>query len=178
MRTVLLSPFNTAITLGYIKNFNATTINELRGNFTRFADNQLSDNSGINCGIPQIQVEAYPTGNLQVAGVIQGTDTPAILAQNTYEVRDTLTKGNGQSHRSVLAANTDGSRTTTICSEAPGRFILFQVSGIWPTAPPSSNRSTPMRTRAAQRMPLRYFRDHLRRFICAGRLACYFQLDC
>ncbi len=31
-------------------------------------------------------------GNLQVAGVIQSTDTPAILAQNTYEIRDTLTK--------------------------------------------------------------------------------------
>lgn len=87
-----LKPLNTAITVGYIKNFNATTINELRGNFTRFGDNQLSDNAGINFGIPQIQVESYPFGNMQVAGVIQSPDTPAILAQNTYEVRDTATK--------------------------------------------------------------------------------------
>ncbi len=32
-------------------------INELRGNFTRFADNQLNDTSGMNWGIPRIQVE-------------------------------------------------------------------------------------------------------------------------
>lgn len=87
-----LKPLNTAVTLGYIKNFGATMINELRGNFTRFADNQLNDNAGINYGIPQIQVESYPTGDLQVAGVLQSPDTPAILAQNTYEIHDQLTK--------------------------------------------------------------------------------------
>ncbi|MBV8570154.1 MAG: TonB-dependent receptor, partial [Acidobacteriaceae bacterium] len=87
-----LKPLNTAITAGYIKNFNPTTINELRANFTRFADNQLNDNAGVNFGIPQIQVESYPTGFLQVAGAIQSPDTPAILAQNTYEVHDQATK--------------------------------------------------------------------------------------
>ncbi len=87
-----LKPTNTAVTLAYIRNQNATTINELRGNFTRFADNQLNDNAGTNFGIPQIQVEGYPFGNLQVAGVIQAATTPAIFAQNTYEIRDTVTK--------------------------------------------------------------------------------------
>ncbi len=93
-------PLNTAITAIYIRNFNATTINELRSNFTRFADNQLNDTSGVNWGIPHIQVEAYPFGDMQVAGAPWGTDTPAILAQNTYEIRDTLIKvwGNHTAH--------------------------------------------------------------------------------
>ncbi len=89
---VYQKPTNTAVTLGYIRNISSTVINELRGNFTRFADNQITDNAGTNFGIPQIQVESYPTGNLQVAGVLASPDTPAILAQNTYEVRDTVTK--------------------------------------------------------------------------------------
>ncbi len=89
---VYLKPTNTAVTLAYVRNWSPTVINELRGNFTRFADNQINDNPGTNFGIPQIQVESYPFGDMQVAGVLQSTDTPAILAQNTYEVRDTLTK--------------------------------------------------------------------------------------
>jgi len=89
---VFFKPTNTAVTLGYIRNWSPTVINELRGNFTRFADNQISDNPGTNFGIPQIQVESYPFGNMQVAGVLQATTTPGILAQNTYELRDTLTK--------------------------------------------------------------------------------------
>ncbi len=90
---VPFKPTNTAVTAIYIRNINATTINELRGNFTRFADNQLNDSKGVNWGIPRIQVEAYPSiGSLQVAGAPWGPDTPAILAQNTYEARDTLIK--------------------------------------------------------------------------------------
>ena len=48
----------------------------------------------MNWGIPPIQVEAFPggIGQLQVAGAPWGPDTPAIFAQNTYEVRDTLIK--------------------------------------------------------------------------------------
>jgi hypothetical protein len=93
---VFFKPTNTAVTLGYVRNVSATVINELRGNFTRFADNQINDNPGTNFGIPQIQVESYPFGNIQVAGVIQSSATPGILAQNTYEIRDTLTKVLGQ----------------------------------------------------------------------------------
>ena len=89
---IYFKPTNTAVTLAYIRNWNPTVINELRGNFTRFADNQIGDNPGTNFGIPQIQVESYPFTNMQVAGVIQASSTPGILAQNTYEIRDTVTK--------------------------------------------------------------------------------------
>ncbi len=89
---IYFKPLNTAVTAAYIHTFSPTTINELRGNFTRFADNGLTDNTGTNFGIPRIQVEAYPFGDIQVAGAPQGPDTPAILAQNTYQVNDTLVK--------------------------------------------------------------------------------------
>ncbi len=89
---VYFKPLNTAITAAYIRNIGGTMINELRGNFTRYADNGLTDNKGINWGIPRIQVEGYPFGKMQVAGAPQSPDTPSILAENTYEVRDTLIK--------------------------------------------------------------------------------------
>jgi hypothetical protein len=89
---IAFKPLNTAVTVAYIHTFGPTMINELRGNFTRFADNGQTDNPGINWGIPRIQVEAYPFGDIQVAGAPQGPDTPAILAQNSYQANDTLTK--------------------------------------------------------------------------------------
>ncbi|MBV9295378.1 MAG: TonB-dependent receptor [Acidobacteriaceae bacterium] len=89
---VTFKPVNTAITAGYIKTINASTINELRANFTRFFDNGVSDNPNINWGIPYIKMESYPFGAIYVAGAPQSPDTPSVLAQNTYEVRDTLIK--------------------------------------------------------------------------------------
>ncbi len=123
-------PTNTAYTAGYIKTINPTMINELRGNFTRFAENGLTDNKGINFGIPRLQVEAYPgpVGRPEVAGVAQGGTTPGILAQNTYEARDTLTK--------VWGAHTvrfggqfrwEQNNNNTLGSNRP----LYSFSGLW-----------------------------------------------
>jgi hypothetical protein len=89
---IYFKPLNTAVTVAYIKTLGPTLINELRSNLTRYADNGLNDNAGVNFGIPRIQVEGYPFGNMQVAGAPQGPDTPAILAENSYEVRDHVTK--------------------------------------------------------------------------------------
>ncbi len=89
---VAFKPASTAITAGYIRTINATTINELRGNFTRFFDDGVSDNPGVNWGIPYIKMEGYPFGAIFVAGAPQSGSTPSILAQNTYEVRNTLIK--------------------------------------------------------------------------------------
>jgi hypothetical protein len=105
---VAFKPLNIAITAAYIRDFTPAMINELRGNFTRFADNCVSDTSGINWGIPRIQVEAYPFGDMQVAGAPQGPDTPAILAQYTYELRDALIKVWGNLHQPELPAREGG----------------------------------------------------------------------
>ena len=82
-------PLNSAATLIYIHTFSPFWINELRGNSTRFADNQVVDGGNtINFGIPYINVQNYPFA-LQY-GVNYGNTSPATFAENTYEVRDTV----------------------------------------------------------------------------------------
>jgi hypothetical protein len=82
-------PLNSAATLIYIHTFSPFWINELRGNITRFADNQVVDGGNtINFGIPYINVQNYPFA-LQY-GVNYGNTSPATFAENTYEVRDTV----------------------------------------------------------------------------------------
>jgi hypothetical protein len=86
---VPFKPFNSAATLIYIHTFSPRWINELRGNSTRFADNALSDaGNTVNYGIPYINVQNYPFA-LQY-GVAAAVTTPANFAENTYEVRDTV----------------------------------------------------------------------------------------
>jgi hypothetical protein len=82
-------PQNSAATLIYIHTFSPNWVNELRANATRFADNALSDGGNtVNYGIPYVNVQDYPLA-LQY-GVYAQTTTPANFAENTYEVRDTV----------------------------------------------------------------------------------------
>ena len=82
-------PQNSAATLIYIHTFSPTWINELRGNGTRFEDNALSDGGNtVNYGIPYINVQDYPFP-IQF-GVAAANTTPANFAENTYEIRDTV----------------------------------------------------------------------------------------
>ena len=83
-------PLTSSATLIYIHTFNANLINEGRGNFTRFSDNQLTDaGNSVDFGIPRLEVQNYIFGRLY-AGPSWGSGTPSILAQNTYEAKDTL----------------------------------------------------------------------------------------
>ena len=85
-------PLNLAGTFIYIHTFSPTLLNEFRSNGTRFADNQIVDaGTSVNYGIPFINVQNLPTGALQY-GVSQAKTTPGIFAENTYEVRDSVTK--------------------------------------------------------------------------------------
>ncbi len=85
-------PFNSTATLVYIHTFSPSLLNEARGNYTRFADNQISDTKGqVNWGTPGMYVQNYGFGALDLS--IRATpDTPAIFAENTYEFRDMVTK--------------------------------------------------------------------------------------
>jgi Carboxypeptidase regulatory-like domain len=89
---VAFKPLNSAITALYIHTFSPSLLNELRGNFTRFAENGIRDNVNVNFGVPRLQVEGYPLPNRPQFGATQSETTPAIFAQNTYEVRDTVSK--------------------------------------------------------------------------------------
>jgi hypothetical protein len=82
-------PLNSAGTLIYIHTFSPNWINELRGNYTRFADNGPADGGNtVNYGIPYDNVQNYPFA--MQFGVYSTTTTPATFAENTYEVRDTV----------------------------------------------------------------------------------------
>lgn len=92
---VPFKPLNSAITLGYIRTFSASLLNELRANGTRFSDNGVKDGAGlVNYGIPYINVQNmnFDASNDINFGVEQATTTPGIFAQNTYEIRDAVTK--------------------------------------------------------------------------------------
>jgi hypothetical protein len=83
-------PLTSSATFIYIHTFGANVINEARANFTRFSDNQIADaGTTVDFGIPRFEVQGYTFGRLY-SGPTWGSTTPAILAQNTYEVRDTV----------------------------------------------------------------------------------------
>lgn len=82
-------PRNTAITLAYIQPIGTNVVNEARFSFTRFASDQVSASSETNFGIPRIEVEGLPFDRIRF-GAERAETTPAVFAQNTYEIRDTL----------------------------------------------------------------------------------------
>jgi hypothetical protein len=88
--SVPFKPLNSAGTLIYVHTFSPTWLNELRGNVTRFSDNALNDGgNAVNYGIPYDNVQNYPFP-VQF-GVYAATTTPSNFAENTYEIRDTVT---------------------------------------------------------------------------------------
>jgi carboxypeptidase family protein/TonB-dependent receptor-like protein len=84
-------PRNTAATVTWIRTLSSTTLNEARANFTRFSFNQVETNQNVNFGIPRIEVEGLPFDRIRF-GAPREEVTPALFAQNTFEVRDTLSK--------------------------------------------------------------------------------------
>ena len=85
-------PFNTSITAVYIHTFGPTLINEVRANNTRFADNQIADTAHIvNWGVPGMYVQNYGFGQMDLS-IRSATTTPYTAAENTYEIRDMVTK--------------------------------------------------------------------------------------
>jgi hypothetical protein len=92
MADINFQPLNTAVTLTYSHIFSPTLLNEARGNFTRFAADQVASNNGVvNWGIPRIEVQGFPFGRVYM-GAPWSETTPGLFAQNTYEFRDTLSK--------------------------------------------------------------------------------------
>ncbi len=85
-------PFNSSATVAYIHTFSPTLLNEARANYTRFADNQIQDTSGqVNWGVPGLYVQHYGFGQMDMS-IISAPTTPYIAAENTYEIRDMVTK--------------------------------------------------------------------------------------
>ena len=93
---VPFNPQDTAATFIFLHTFGPSLLNEFRTNYTRFNDNGVSDAStaGVNFGIPFINIQNENFNNINNVqyGANFSTTTPAIFAENTYELRDTVTK--------------------------------------------------------------------------------------
>lgn len=99
-----LQPTNTAATLTYLRTISPSMLNEARFNFTRFHDDEVKSIGAENLAIPELNTNGFnftggPGLNIPGGGGLQyGVEArlPVILAQNTFELRDTLswTRGN------------------------------------------------------------------------------------
>jgi len=91
---ITLAPKNYVGTLGWTRTITPVLVNEVRGNFTRFAFNQNQATGQTNYGIPQIRLFDFDAGGLGDVGTLMGIGqsgtTPGNLAENTFGFRDTL----------------------------------------------------------------------------------------
>lgn len=83
-------PLNTSGTFTFIRTLSPRLLNEFRINGTRFAFNQLKASKDTNYGIPRVEIEGIPNIGRIRFGAPRGETSPGIFAQNTYELRDTL----------------------------------------------------------------------------------------
>jgi len=90
---VPFKPLNTAGTIIYIHTFSPSWLNEFRANGTRFADNGITDGGGlVNYGIPYINIQSVGVSNNINYGINGGNaSSPAIFAENTFEIKDQVT---------------------------------------------------------------------------------------
>ncbi|MCP9494970.1 MAG: TonB-dependent receptor [Pyrinomonadaceae bacterium MAG19_C2-C3] len=86
-------PLNTSGTILYNLVISPTTLNELRFNATRYAEDQQqsSAEAGVNFGIPRVRVEGLPFNQI-IFGAPRDENTPGIFAQNIFEFSNTLSK--------------------------------------------------------------------------------------
>ena len=91
MADLSTKPQNQSHAFSWIRAITPTLINEARINFTRFAFNQVSANSTVNFGIPRIEIEGYNFDRIRF-GADRSESTPAVLAENTINFRDTVSK--------------------------------------------------------------------------------------
>lgn len=96
---IFFKPFNSAATLTYIRTISATLLNEARFNFTRFNSDEFASLQNANLFVPRLEINGFTFigGGVNFglgAGQNYGIDQalPKKLTQNTYELRDTLTK--------------------------------------------------------------------------------------
>ncbi|PYY14881.1 MAG: hypothetical protein DMG60_19105, partial [Acidobacteria bacterium] len=95
IQDVSISPVNWTAAIGWTRTISSSLLNDLRANVTRYNYNQLSTVGTTNYGIPQIRLFDFDIGgfgsNDGFLGVPQSGTTPGRLAQNTYDLRDSVT---------------------------------------------------------------------------------------
>jgi hypothetical protein len=97
IQDVAFQPNNWTASIGWTRVISSSLLNDLRANVTRFAFNQETNSGGTNFGLPQIGIfdfDANGFGDAShpgILGVAQAGTTPGKLAENTYDLRDTVT---------------------------------------------------------------------------------------
>ena len=129
---VPFDPTNLLGTLIYIHTFSSTLLNEFRANYTRFAENGVTDavNGGVNLGIPYIELQNsnYTTNNKIHFGAVAAPTSPGIFAENQYEIRDTVTKIFGNHTLKIgVEARAEQDNNNLLGSTRP----TYTFAGIW-----------------------------------------------
>ena len=95
IQDIRLSPSNWTAAIGWTRTISNSLLNDLRANVTRYSFNQFATLGTTDYGIPQIRLFDFDIGgfgaNDLFLGVPQSGTTPGRLAQNTYDLRDTVT---------------------------------------------------------------------------------------
>ncbi len=168
---LLFEPLNTSATVTFIRTISPTVINEARANVTRFFADQVKSLENTNLGVPRVEVEGLPLpspGRIRF-GAPRGENTPAIFAQNTYEVRDTLTWVRGsQAFKFGGEIRWEQNNSNAVGGARP----LFSFSGLFNLAndtPIFEAITTDPAHGSADRRPALYPLERLR-LLRAGRL--------
>jgi hypothetical protein len=112
-----IEPFNQVQSASFIRSFSPTLINEFRVNFTRFNFDQIASSQNVDFGIPRIEIEGYNNIDRLRFGPPQGATTPALFVENSFDVRDTVTK-NIQNHSLRLGVDIIGEQNNNNLSGA------------------------------------------------------------
>jgi hypothetical protein len=121
-------PFNQSATPVWIHTFGPSLLNELRANYTRFADNQIADTAGlVNWGVPGLYMQGLHYGTTDFS-IISAPTTPYQAAENTYEIRDLVTKTLGaQSLRMGVVIRKEQDNDNDSGLARPN----FEFQGLW-----------------------------------------------
>lgn len=95
MSDLSFDPRNRYVALIWNRVISPTMTNEARMNFTRLTVNQFASNSGTAWNLPRFEIEDMPFARIKY-GANNGTNSPAILAQNQYIYSDTISKVAGR----------------------------------------------------------------------------------
>jgi Carboxypeptidase regulatory-like domain len=127
MGDILSKPVNPAVTLAYIRTFSPTLLNEARFNFARFGYDDINSNANVNFGIPRLEVEGFTFDRIRF-GAPRSETTPGIFAENTYNLRDVVSKVLG-SHALKFGGDIRWEQSNN--QLAGGARPIYSFSGLW-----------------------------------------------
>lgn len=154
-------PLNGAVTFAWVYAISPTWLNDFRVNGTRFAYSTLNPSTtGINFGLPYVYIEGFPNGvpNLNVTAIRQETQ-PASLAENTYELRDNVTKIIGRHAIKFGGEFRREQNNDNLAGGARPAFAFHNIWNLFNDTPIFEGINADPRTGAASTAQ-RYFRDY------------------